>query len=69
MDRIISKLADSFPERKEMLTWLESTLDGDLFDHDVLQHTSTFIVNARSNKERLAYLPIQQPLMLNRQIG
>jgi hypothetical protein len=64
MDRIISKLADSTAEKAEMQDWLRTTLDGDLFDHDVLAHASTFIVNARSNKERLAYLPIQQPLML-----
>jgi hypothetical protein len=64
MDRIITKLADSEPEKEQMVSWLKFTLDGDLFDMDVLQRASTFIVNARSNKERLAYLPIQQPLML-----
>lgn len=64
MDRIITKLADSIEEREEMLEWRKSTLDGELFDLDVLAHESTFTIGARLGKERIAYLPVQQPLML-----
>jgi hypothetical protein len=64
LDRIITKLAESAVERSEMLTWLQSTLDGDLYDPDILEHASTFVVGARTVGARLAYLPVQQPLFL-----
>lgn len=51
--------------RGEMLRWLNTTLDGSIFDLDVLAHKSTFVLNARSSDSgSMAYLPVQQPLML-----
>lgn len=64
MDRIITKLADSYPERRELKLWLQTTLDGDLFDLDIFAHASTFTVGARMGKEHVGYMPVQQPLML-----
>jgi hypothetical protein len=64
MDHVIVKLASSM-EIEEMGTLLATTKDGDLFDHDVLNHESTFSLCAVSSEMgRHAYLPVQQPLML-----
>lgn len=48
-----------------MKPWLETALDGELFDFDVLEHESTFVLTAmRTKAGRIAFLPVQQPLML-----
>lgn len=44
--------------------WLEFTPDGELFDFDVFEHESTFVLEAFSKSGPIAYLPVQQPLML-----
>lgn len=64
MEHLVVKLADSI-ELEDMKSLLETTRDGDLFDHDVLRHGSTFSLSAISSESgRIAYLPVQQPLML-----
>lgn len=64
MERVIVKLA-SVDEQEEMREWLETTRDSELFDHDVLAHESTFSLCALGTEsKRMAYLPVQQPLML-----
>lgn len=64
MERIVIKPADA-NEIGEMLTWLEGSRDGQLFDVDVLEHESTMTLCALGSvSRRMAYLPIQQPLML-----
>src|SRR4051794_15389328 len=64
MERIV--IRESKPdEKQEMLAWLGATHDGDLFDLDVLNHASTFSLCALGAESgRMAYLPVQQPLML-----
>jgi|HubBroStandDraft_1064217.scaffolds.fasta_scaffold09317_5 hypothetical protein len=62
------------PEAQDIaIDWARSTPDGDLLDPDIFAHDSTFLLEARSSKprttlgldgRRLAYLPVQQPLML-----
>lgn len=47
-----------------MLGLLKLTRDGHLFDHDVLEHDSTFTLKAFSAREPVAYVPVQQPLMM-----
>ncbi|MGA9670369.1 MAG: hypothetical protein WBQ94_14245 [Terracidiphilus sp.] len=45
--------------------WAEFTPDGDLLDSDIFAHASTFLLSAmRSGEGTVAYLPVQQPLML-----
>lgn len=44
--------------------WLESTPDGNLFDPDVMNHESTFLLQAFDRTGPLAFMPVQQPLML-----
>jgi hypothetical protein len=62
MERIIIKLGG---DQDEMLDWMRTARDGDLFDMDVLNHGSTFCLNAVGSESRsIAYLPIQQPMML-----
>ena len=63
MERVLVRIADSL-ERQEMLDWLQTTKDGDLFDPDVLRHESTFVLSAFRKSGRLAYVPVQQPLMM-----
>lgn len=65
------------PEQQDLaIEWAKSTPDGDLLDPDIFAHQSTFLLEARSRRgtiplgsnqtlqRRLAYLPVQQPLML-----
>jgi hypothetical protein len=54
------------PEEQDTATaWAKSTLDGELLDLDIFAHQSTFLLSARSSGSgRVAYLPVQQPLML-----
>lgn len=47
-----------------MLPYLRDTPDGELFDRDILRHKSTFILAAFNKSGALAFLPVQQPLML-----
>ena len=65
MERIIVTLAQSL-EVEEMKAWLEH--EANLFDLDVLEHASSFVLCARGESGRLAYLPVQQPLMLESHI-
>jgi hypothetical protein len=70
MEHIIIRHApDEIDRAKE---YAKSTPDGGLLDLDVFKHQSTFLLEAlRTNPQlrgwttdRLAYLPVQQPLML-----
>lgn len=46
-------------------TWARTTPDGELLDLDVFNHQSSFLLSAvGSDSGRIAYLPVQQPLML-----
>lgn len=64
MERVIVRLSPP-EDLAEMQEWLRSTRDGDLFDMDILNHESTFILGALGSESgRMAYLPVQQPLML-----
>lgn len=49
-----------------MLPWVHISRDGELLDVDTLSHESTFVLQALGTQSRdsLAYLPVQQPLML-----
>ena len=66
---IIRNAAD---EEDRALEYAKSTPDGELLDRDIFRHQSTFLLEAlRSDPgargwktDRLAYLPVQQPLML-----
>src|SRR5438309_7035671 len=61
-------------EQQIALGWAQSTPDGDLLDVDIFEHDSTFLLGAlQSGREytreansgpRMAFLPVQQPLML-----
>lgn len=52
-------------EGDELRSWLKSAVDGDLFDMDVLSHGSSFVLCAvGSRSKRMAYLPMQRPLMM-----
>ena len=72
MEHIVIREANE--ERDIAVRWAKSTPDGDLLDFDIFEHDSTFLLGARqsgrpSTREldsgpRLAYLPVQQPLML-----
>lgn len=54
-----------YEERETALGWAKSTPDGDLLDLDVFEHGSTFLLAAnQSERGTCAYLPVQQPLML-----
>lgn len=52
-------------EQKIVEQWALTTPDGSLLDRDIFAHDSTFLLSAmESNFGRIAYLPVQQPLML-----
>jgi hypothetical protein len=63
MERVIVRLAKE-RERETMRLWLGTTRDGELYDHDVLEHDSSFLLSAAGESGRMGYLPVQQPLML-----
>ena len=63
MERVLVRVANSL-EQQQMLDWLRDTRDGELFDHNVLDHESTFVLSAFRQSGRIAYLPVQQPLMM-----
>jgi hypothetical protein len=65
MERIVATIAKQH-EINEMRGWLES--EANMFDPDVLDHESTIVLCARGESGRLAYLPVQQPLMLESHI-
>lgn len=70
MEHLIIRLASDSEDRAT--EYAKSTPDGDLIDLDIFRHQSTFLLEAlRSDPEargwtadRLAYLPVQQPLVL-----
>jgi hypothetical protein len=70
MDHVIVRIAPG--EQDRAIEYAKSTPDGELLDLDVFEHQSTILLEAlRTNPElrgwktdRLAYLPVQQPLML-----
>lgn len=64
MEHIVIRQADSL-EVEHACEWARSTPDGDLLDLDIFAHKSTFLLSAmQSGLGRMAYLPVQQPLML-----
>jgi len=64
MDPIVVRRADQEEIDLQLRRFLESTPDGELFDLDVLEHDSTFVLAAFNRSGILAFLPVQQPLML-----
>src|SRR5947209_4143057 len=66
MDHVIIRHAEGEEEQELAKRWARSTPDGDLLDLDVMRHSSSFLLQAlRSGvPSRLAFLPVQQPLML-----
>jgi hypothetical protein len=67
MEHVIIRHA---PDEQDLAaSWAKSTPDGDLLDLDVFKHQSTFLLSAVrsghcSESRRMAFLPVQQPLML-----
>lgn len=62
MEHVIVKLGN---DKQEIESWLASSKDGELYDPDVLNHDSSFILTAvQTNSGNIAHLPVQQPLML-----
>jgi hypothetical protein len=64
MDRVLVRRAKAEEIQDQMLNYLWSTPDGQLFDMDVLEHPSTFTLAAFNRGGILGFLPIQRPLML-----
>lgn len=64
MKRLLVTPSTQSLEREDMQALLRSTRDGDLFDFDILRHESTFILKAFTRGAARAYLPVQQPLMM-----
>jgi hypothetical protein len=65
MDHPFIVRESSREEYERLLRFARSTPDGDLLDLDIFRHQSTFVLSAWSpGKGARAYLPVQQPLML-----
>ena len=64
MDHIFIRPAPLLREEFEMREWLGNEIGRQLFDPDTLNHASTFRLCAFDGSGPLAYLPVQQPLML-----
>ncbi len=64
MERVFVRQVDGEEIEQFLRPWLKSTLDGDLFDLDILEHGSTIVLGAFTREGIRAFLPIQQPLML-----
>ncbi len=47
-----------------MRRWFRESLGNQMFDPDVLEHGSTFVLAAEHRGDVLAFLPISQPLMM-----
>jgi len=72
MEHVIVRHAPS--EQDLALRWAKSTPDGDLLDPDIFAHQDTFLLSAlitgqkftreADSGPRLAYMPVQRPLML-----
>lgn len=63
MQQVIIRPSDD--EREQAIEWARETPDGDLLDLDIFEHGSTFLLGARQYPGRtIAYLPVQQPLVL-----
>lgn len=70
MEHVITRLVE--PESDRLLEYAQSTPDGNLLDMDIFGRDSTFLLETlRSSPgergwatDRLSYLPVQQPLML-----
>jgi len=55
---------DVTTKHPQLVEWAASALGHNLLDLDMLEHDSTFTLQAFDKSGPLAYLPIQQPLML-----
>jgi N-acetylglutamate synthase-like GNAT family acetyltransferase len=62
MERVIVTEATPDEIERELLPWAK--LEENLLDEAMLQQASAFVLCARAETGRLAYLPVQQPLML-----
>lgn len=54
-------------EQETALRWAKSTPDGELLDLDVFNHASTFLLAAATSGSvpgPIAFVPVQQPLMM-----
>lgn len=66
MERIVVTEATPSEIEDELLEWVK--VEDNMFDKGVLKQLSTFVLCARGESGRLAYLPVQQPLMLESHI-
>ena len=64
MDRVLVRRATPAEVQDQMLNYLWSTPDGQLFDMDVLEHRQTFTLAAFNQSGVLGFLPVQRPMML-----
>jgi len=75
MDHVIVRVAENDDARSRAVSYAATTTDGELLDLDVFRHGSTFLLEAaRTNtgprnlrawdRDLPAYLPVQQPLLL-----
>lgn len=63
MEHVIVRHAPGDTERA--IAWAKSTPDGDLLDADIFNHQSTSLLSAvGALSGRMAYVPVQRPLML-----
>lgn len=67
MEHVIVKEAPD--EIAQAIEWSKTTPDGDLLDLDLFRHDSTLLLSARrpfrpTLASRMAYVPVQRPLML-----
>ena len=62
---IVRIVTNSSLEVEQACEWARSTPDGALLDLDIFAHQSTFLLSAmQSGQGKLAYCPVQQPLMM-----
>lgn len=64
MEHVFIREATLYEIQDILPRFLATTIDGELFDSDVLAHKSTFVLTAFDRTGVLAFLPVQQPLML-----
>ena len=64
MDRVLVRRATPAEVQDQMLNYLWTTPDGQLFDMDVLEHSQTFTLAAFNQSGVLGFLPVQRPMML-----
>lgn len=62
MERLLVTVRERCPEK--LVEFAKTTLDGELLDLDLFEHSSTFTLEAFGQDGPHAFCPIQQPLMM-----